>query len=56
MTTAIIVLLVVAALVAFSIARPGRPYSFASPLDHDRERQHAELRALANYRGDVRLP
>jgi hypothetical protein len=55
MTTAIVVLLVVAALVAFLIVRPGRPYPSTSAVDRDRERQLAELRALADYREDVRL-
>jgi hypothetical protein len=57
MATAIIVLLLVAALVALSIVRPAGPYFANTPQgDHERERQLAELRALAGYRGDVRLP
>jgi hypothetical protein len=57
MATAIIVLLLVAALVALSIVRPAGPYfSNTAQGDHDRERQLAELRALVGYRDDARLP
>jgi hypothetical protein len=56
MATAIIVLLIVAALVALSVSRPGRPFLAPSPVDRDRERVLADLRALPGYRSDVRIP
>jgi hypothetical protein len=56
MTTAIIVLLLVAGIVALSILRPGIPSFLSTPTDRDRERQLAELRALSGYRTDPRLP
>ena len=54
MTTAIIVLLLVAALVALSIVRPGHPAEFptASSWDRDEERQLAELHAIAGHQAD----
>jgi hypothetical protein len=54
MTTAIVVLLVVAGLVALSIVRPGHPAEFpaGSPPDRDRERQLAELRAIDGHQSD----
>ena len=56
MTTAIFVLLLVAGLVALSIVRPALPVPFHLPVDRDRERQLAELRAHPAYRTDVRVP
>ena len=54
MTTAIVVLAVVAVLVWLSIARPGdRPSP--NPTDRDRERLQSELRGLTDYHHDVRL-
>ena len=55
MTSAIVVLLLVAALVALSIVRPGSPAEFpgASSQDRDRERQLAELRAMASHQPDA---
>jgi hypothetical protein len=54
MTSAIVVLLLVAGLVTLSIVRPGRPALFpATPADRDQERQLAELRALPGYRPDL---
>lgn len=53
MTTAIIVLLLVAALVALSIVRPGEPAEFpGASWDRDQERHLAELRAIAGHRAD----
>ena len=54
MTTAIIVLLLVAALVALSIVRPGRPAEFptATSRDRDEERRLAELRAIGSHQAD----
>jgi hypothetical protein len=53
MTTAIVVLLLVAALVALSIVRPGRPDEFfAASRDRDQERQLAELRAIRGHQAD----
>jgi hypothetical protein len=54
MTTAIVVLLLVAALVALSIVRPGSPAEFpaTSSWDRDEERQLAELRAIAGHQPD----
>jgi hypothetical protein len=50
MTTAIIVLILVAALVALSIVRPDEPAEFPVALwDRDQERQRAELRAIAGH-------
>jgi hypothetical protein len=56
MTTAIFVLLLVAGLVALSIVRPALPVPFHLPVDRDRERQLAELRALPACRADVQVP
>ena len=57
MATAIILLIVVTALVTLSIMRPSSP--FPGPAlgsgDRDRDRQLDELRALRDYRSDVRL-
>ena len=54
MTTAIVVLLLVAALVALSIIRPGDPAEFPlSSRDRDQERQRSELRALADHQVDA---
>jgi hypothetical protein len=51
MTTAIVVLLLVTALVALSILRPGDAVEFPpSSTDRDQERQLAELRAMADPR------
>ncbi len=48
MTTAIVVLLLVAATVALSFLRPGEPAEFpGASRDRDQERQFAELRAIA---------
>jgi hypothetical protein len=57
MTTAIVVLLLVAALVALSIVRPGDPAEFpaASSRDRDGQRQLAELRAIAGHQADLDL-
>jgi hypothetical protein len=54
MTTAIVVLLLVAALIALSIVRPGSPAEFPafSFQDRDQERQLAELRAIAGHQPD----
>jgi hypothetical protein len=50
MTTAIVVILVVAALVALSIVRPGEPSEFpGASRDRDQERQLTELRAIADH-------
>jgi hypothetical protein len=56
MVTAIVVLLVVAALVTLSIVRPSSSLLNPAPADRDRERTLGELRALSDYRSDVRLP
>jgi hypothetical protein len=54
MTTAIVVFLLVAALVALSIVRPGEPAEFlAASWDRDQERQRAELRAIAGHQTDA---
>jgi hypothetical protein len=52
MTTAIIVLVLVAAVVALSIVRPGDPAAGFSGdyRDREQERQLAELRAIAGHR------
>ena len=56
MTSAIVVLLLVAGLVTLSIVRPGRPSLLpTTPADRDEERQLAELRALPGYRPDLDL-
>ena len=55
MTTAIVVLALVAALVALSIIRPSRPLLRRDPDNRDWERQLAELRALPEYRPGMRL-
>jgi hypothetical protein len=53
MTTAIVVLLLVASLVALSIMRPGSPAEFpGASRDRDHERQLAELRAITDHRAD----
>jgi hypothetical protein len=53
MTTAFVVLLLVAALVALSIVRPGAPAEFPGAFrDRDQERQLAELRAIADHQSD----
>jgi hypothetical protein len=54
MTTAIVVLVLVAAVVALSIVRPGSPAEFpaGAPADRDAERQLTELRAIAGHRPD----
>lgn len=54
MTTAIIVLVLVAAVIALSIARPGDPAAGfpGAYRDRDQERQFAELRAIAGHRTD----
>lgn len=50
MTTAIVLLLVVATLVAVSIVRPGEPAEFpGASRDRDQERQLADLRAIADH-------
>jgi hypothetical protein len=50
MTTAIVVLLLVAAVVALSIVRPGEPAEFpGASRDRDQERRHAELHAIADH-------
>jgi hypothetical protein len=56
MVTAIIVLLVVAALVTLSIVRPSSSLLRPAPADRDRERTLNDLRALPGYHSDVRLP
>jgi hypothetical protein len=56
MATAIIVLLAVAVAVAISIVRPGGRVTSSIPVDRDRERELAELRALPGYHSDIRLP
>jgi hypothetical protein len=54
MTTAIIVLVLVAAVVALSIVRPGDPAAGfpGAYRDRDQERQLAELRAIAGHQSD----
>ena len=53
MTSAIVVLLLVAALVALSIVRPGNPVEFpGASRDRDQERQLAELRAIGGHQVD----
>ena len=50
MTTAIVVLLLVASVVALSIVRPGQPAEFpGASTDRDEERQIAELRTIADH-------
>ena len=51
MTTAIIVLVLIAAVVALSIVRPGDPAAGfpGAYRDRDQERQLAELRAIADH-------
>jgi hypothetical protein len=56
MVTAIIVLLVVAALVTLSIVRPSSSLLTPAPADRDRDRTLTELRGLHDYHSDVRLP
>jgi hypothetical protein len=56
MVTAILVLLVVAALVTLSIVRPTTSFLTPAPADRDRDRTVGDLRALPGYRSDVRLP
>jgi hypothetical protein len=56
MTTAIIVLLLVAALVTLSVVRPARLPDLGLPAvekDRDRARQLAELRALSCSRAEL---
>jgi hypothetical protein len=55
MITAIVVLLIVAAIVALSIVRPSSPYPAPVSADRDRQRQLDELRALPDYRSDAQL-
>jgi hypothetical protein len=55
MVTAIVTLLVFAALITLSIVRPSNPFPFPSPADRDHERQLNELRALSGYRSDTQL-
>ncbi|GAA5136838.1 hypothetical protein [Pseudonocardia adelaidensis] len=52
MTTAIIVFVLVAAVVALSIVRPGDPSAefYGAYRDRDQERRVAELRAVAAHR------
>ncbi|TWF74204.1 hypothetical protein FHX44_1183 [Pseudonocardia hierapolitana] len=53
MTTAIVVLLLVATVVALSIVRPGQPAEFpGASADRDQERQLADLRAIARHQPD----
>jgi hypothetical protein len=50
MTTAIVLLVFAATLVALSIVRPGEPAEFpGASRDRDQERQFAELRAIAAH-------
>ena len=56
MATAIIVLLIVAVAVTISIVRPAGRVGLSTPVDRDRERELAELRALPGYHPDIRLP
>ena len=53
MITAIVILLIVAALVALVTGRPSSP--FPALADRDRQRQLDELRALPDYRSDAQL-
>lgn len=53
MTTASVVLLLVALAVWLSATRPPNPAG--SPADRDRERQLGELRAMAPSRADVAI-
>ena len=55
MTSAIVVLALVAALVALSIIRPSGPSWRRNPEERDWERQLAELRALPEYRPGMPL-
>jgi hypothetical protein len=52
MATAALVLLLVALAVWLSATRPSYPFS-PDPADRDRERQLAELRAMAGSRADL---
>jgi hypothetical protein len=57
MMTAILVLLLVALGVTLSIIRPGGGHLVEpAPVDRDRERLLADLRALPGFRSDFRLP
>jgi hypothetical protein len=50
MTTTIVVLLLVAAVIALSIVRPGEPAEFpGASRDRDQERRLSELRAIADH-------
>ena len=50
MTTTIVVLLLVAAVVALSIVRPGQPAEFpGASRDRDQDRRRAELHAIADH-------
>jgi len=50
MTTAIVLLLFVATLVALSIVRPGEPVEFpGASRDRDQERHSTDLRAIAAH-------
>jgi hypothetical protein len=53
MTTALVVLALVALAVWLSATRPS--LSYGAPLDRDRERQLNELRAMSRSRADVHL-
>jgi hypothetical protein len=53
MTTAIIVLLLVGLAVTLSIVRPAEQFTDQSPVDRDRERLLADLRARPDYRPDL---
>lgn len=53
MTTALVVLALVALALWLSAARPSLP--LGGPADRDRERQLGELRAMACSRADVHL-
>jgi hypothetical protein len=55
MATAIIVLLLVSLAVALSIVRPARPFTPPDPVDRDRERLLADLRALPEYRPGIHV-
>lgn len=57
MMTAILVLLLVALGVTLSIIRPGGGHLVEpAPVDRDRERLLADLRALPGFHSDFRLP
>ncbi len=56
MTTALVVLTLVALAVWLSATRPTPAAPDRVPLDRDRERLHADLRAQPGYRPDVPLP